>query len=103
MNTSRKGTAAELAVADWLEERGFLVASRRHIKGAGDLLAVHPGGEVRLVEVKGCKSLWSNFTRADRQEMRETMLPLGSSRWAANVNGSGKRRTIRWVAERDWP
>jgi Holliday junction resolvase-like predicted endonuclease len=102
-NTARKGNAAEVFVARNLKDKGFVVASRRHIGGAGDLLAVRPDGKVWLVEVKACKSLWGNFTRADRQEMRETQLPEGAERWVANVRGTGEKRTISWCAESEWP
>jgi hypothetical protein len=99
LNTSRKGSSAELLVRKDKEALGYLAGSRRHIKGAGDEIYVHPGGDVQLVEVKACKNLWSNFTRGDRQEMRETLLPLGGSRWVANVRG----KSIEYVHERDWP
>lgn len=105
MNTTRKGTAAELYVAEWLQEFEWTVGSRRHIGGAGDLLATHPTDHVRLIEVKACKSLWSNFTRADRQEMREAKakLPPGSEIWVVNVVGSGKVKEMNWVPESQWP
>lgn len=103
MSTASRGNAAENFVVRDLESKGFLVGSRRHIGGAGDLLAVRPDGLVWLVEVKKCKELWQQFRRADRQEMRDTPLPPGGKRWAANVRGSGEKRTIRWAAESEWP
>jgi len=103
-NTTGKGSAAENFVARHLEEKGYTVASRRHRKGGGDLLAIHPEGPVLLVEVKGCKDqLWSRFPRSQRQEMRDTPLPVGGDRSLAHVKGSGENRTIDWYAEEEWP
>jgi hypothetical protein len=99
LNTSRKGNAAELKVRKDKEAKGYIAGSRRHVGGAGDWIFVHPGGDVQLVEVKACKNLWEGFRRADRQEMRETLLPLSGSRWVANIRG-GK---IEYIHERDWP
>lgn len=97
------GNAAERFVAKDLESRGYVVASRRHIGGAGDLLAVHPGGEVWLVEVKKRKHPYEGFRRSDREAMIATPLPLESARYLANVKGSGKNQSIDWTHERDWP
>lgn len=121
MNTARKGKSAEVYVARWLQDRGWLVASRRHIGGAGDLLAVHPEPSVKveasaqnaalpfatdillppvwLVEVKSAKSLWQQFRQADRLAMRDTPLPPGGQRWVVNVRG----KQLTWVGENEWP
>lgn len=124
MNTARKGSAAEVFVARWLQDRGWLVASRRHIGGAGDLLAIHPlgfleaptyaspgrgpmqevsAGKTLLLEVKACKELWQQFRREDRQAMRETPLPPGGERFVVNVRGSGEKRELIWIPESSWP
>lgn len=106
MATVARGNSAECFVREDLERRGFLVGSRRHIKGAGDDIGVHPGGEVWLVETKALgrkASRFENFRRGDRLAMKETLLPLGASRYLALVRGSGERRTIEYVHERDWP
>lgn len=103
MNSSAKGNSAERFVAADLKAKGYVVASRRHIGGAGDLLAVHPNGTVWLVEVKARKNLYAGFTRADREAMKLTTLPSGSCKWVANVKGSGKNRTIDWISELQWP
>lgn len=109
-NTSRKGSAAENYVANWLRERGWLVGSLRHSKGGGDLLAVHTQGyvigslvvspgQVWLIEVKASKQLYRDFTRAQRQEMIDTPLPPGGERWVVNKRG----QELIWVRQSDWP
>lgn len=118
MSTVSRGNAAENYVAEWLEERGWVVASRRHRKGGGDHLANYPadlpppgvfGSTCLLIETKGCKpeALWQNFRRAQREEMRNTPLPPGGERWLALVKGSKRgdkdNRTITWYAEEEWP
>jgi hypothetical protein len=49
------------------------VASRRHIGGAGDLLAWKPGFAPRLIEVKAAGgSPWENFRPQERIELVRT-------------------------------
>lgn len=103
MNTARKGNAAECFVGDDLRGRGFTTGSRRHIGGAGDWIAIHPGGDVWLVEVKATKTRFGGFGPADRQAMKEALLPLGGSRYLAHVTGSCGRFKVTYVHERDWP
>jgi len=104
VNRSAKGNGAENFVALDLEAKGYVVASRRHRKGGGDLLAVHPAGPVLLVEVKGCKDqLWARFPRSQRQEMQETPMGEVGERVLAHVTGSGANRRIAWYAESEWP
>lgn len=103
-----KGIKGELYVAQWLQQRGWLVASRRHVGGAGDLLAVREWKdesevsvtEVWLIEVKHCKNLWENFRKADREEMKATKLPKGGERWLVNVL---PKRELDWRPESSWP
>lgn len=109
MNTARKGNSAEVYVARWLQDRGWIVGSRRHIGGAGDLLAVdtqgdglgngRPAGVVWLIEVKCCKELWQQFRREDRQAMRDTPLPPGGERFVVNKRG----KELIWTPESMWP
>jgi Holliday junction resolvase len=79
-----RGNAAEVRTAELLQKEGWLVGSRRHIAGAGDLLAVRPVGHglevqgptrpvcsVALIEVKKCENLWQNFRRPDRSALLE--------------------------------
>ncbi len=104
-NTSRKGNEGERFVIKWLEERGWLVATRRHLKGPGDILATLPhSGTVWLIESKYVKpkQLWQNFERKDRQEMREQPLPEGGERLVCNVL-SIKNEELMFVGEKSWP
>lgn len=72
-----KGLAAERLVARDLEAKGFLVSSRRHFGGAGDILAVQePTMPISwmplLVEVKATGAgPFANFPPADRLAMTE--------------------------------
>lgn len=82
------------------------MGSRRHIGGAGDLITVFPEGLVELKEVKTIadgQSPYKNFTRADREGMRQTKLPPGAQRLLAVVRGSGNKRTIERISEAAWP
>lgn len=100
MSTSSRGIAAERYVARWLTERDWLVASRRHVGGAGDLLAISRD-VIWLVEVKSCKNLWENFRREDREEMREAKrlyLPDHAELWVVNVRG----KHLEWLPESAW-
>jgi Holliday junction resolvase len=84
VNTARKGTAGELRVAAWLQKRGWLVASRRHVGGAGDLLAWKPGFPPRLIEVKAAGgSPWENFRPAERAELVKTAQQFGCEAFLA--------------------
>lgn len=82
MNTSRKGNQAERDAAHSLEADGYLVASRRHVGGAGDLVAV-PSQEALesrplLIEVKTTKAgAWAAFGPADRKELADTAIEYG--------------------------
>lgn len=67
-----KGITAERKVAKYLKELGFLVASRRHFGGAGDILALPPSGVGILVEVKASSSdrgPFADFPPKDREAM----------------------------------
>lgn len=103
MNTARRGITAERFVTKDLEEKGFHVGSRRHIGGAGDLLAVHPGGDIWLLEVKATKGRFSGFRKGDRMAMKEALLPHHGSRYLAHVTGSGDKLRVEYVPEADWP
>lgn len=92
-------------MARYQRDHRWLVASLRHVGGAGDLLCVHiDSGVVWLLEIKACKpeQLWQNFRREDRQEMREQQLPEGGQRFVVNVLNV-KREEFDWRAESTWP
>jgi hypothetical protein len=78
---------------------GFLVGSRRHIGGAGDLLGIHPDGRTWLVEAKDSPNPYKNFGKAARRDMIETQLPKNSFRFLVHRK-DGK---ARWVGEAQWP
>lgn len=86
------GNQRELAVMAVLAEEGWLCASRRHIGGAGDVLAVQPDPVVRscgllhlvswLIEVKSTTyGPWDTFRPADRQALVETADQHGAEAW----------------------
>ena len=115
MSSTARGNAAENYVAEQLEGMGYVVGSRRHRRGGGDNVAVHPDplsaplGTPILVEVKKCKrrgNLFSGgyFSKEQRQLMRETPLPVGGRRFLAWVTGSSKRYfRAEFIPETDWP
>lgn len=108
MNTSAKGAEAERFVTKDLEAKGWLVGSRRHTKGSGDHLAVHPeGGGVWLVETKAAARSCSPFTaysKAEREEMKATPLPPNGVRVLALVRGSRqKNMEATYIPESAWP
>lgn len=99
MSSASRGIAFELVVARAMESLGFVVASRRHTGGAGDLLGVHPDGRCWLVEAKARKNVFEGFRRADRRAMLELALPPQAELWLASKNG----HLIDWTESKDWP
>lgn len=84
------GNARELRVMDILATEGWLCASRRHIGGAGDILAVRKTRvsnmlytlEARLIEVKSTAGgPYERFGPADRQALLETAEKYGAEPW----------------------
>jgi hypothetical protein len=107
-NTSRRGNEAERFVCKDLEAKGWLVGSRRHTKGAGDHLAVHPeGGGVWLVETKAVgpkRSPFTAFCRPEREAMKATPVPPEGKRMLAVVRGSSPRNMqVEYISETAWP
>jgi Holliday junction resolvase len=110
------GNTRELRVMDVLAEEGWLCASRRHIGGAGDVLAirensfqclsaevdtVHDITEARLIEVKSTtRSPWVTFGPKDRQELVDTAIRFGAEPWLAWWPPRGK---LRWIGETEFP
>jgi len=103
------GNARELKVMDLLATEGWLCGSRRHIGGAGDILAVRcpwPSvaseiKQVQLIEVKSTtRSPWVNFGQADRQAMVETAAKHGAEPW---LYWWPPRRDLQRIPASEWP
>lgn len=109
------GNARELKVMAVLAEEGWLCASRRHIGGAGDILAVRG----RYVEMRGVEYGWdhyvllievkstarvpwqaSGFGPADRQAMVETAEKYGAEPW---LYWWPPRGNLQRIPASDWP
>lgn len=100
------GNARELRVMDVLASEGWLCASRRHIGGAGDILAVRPyaGGptlEARLIEVKSTTyGPFDSFGPADRRALLDTAISCGA---VPVLAWWPPRRELRWIHATHWP
>ena len=103
------GNTRELRGMDVLAAEGWLCASRRHIGGAGDILAIAPWPDpperitARLIEVKStARPPWqaSGFGPADRQALVETALQYGAEPLLAWWPPRGK---LRWIGPSEWP
>lgn len=107
MNTARKGNGKEKATERLLEEDGWLVGSRRHIGGPGDLLAVaraYNDGmheRVRVIEVKATLRPYSHFGPKDREALlrfaEENYAEAELAWWPP---GS---KTCQFIPSSDWP
>ena len=107
MSNVSRGLNAERRVATYLRDLGYLVASRRHIGGAGDLLAVDPGHEdgwhdPLLCEIKSDKAgPFATFTPLDRAEMLFTARQYGCEPllvwWPTPSMGPF------WITPDEWP
>ena len=78
---------------------GFVVGSRRHIGGAGDLLGIHRDGRTWLVECKDSPAPYKNFGRIARAAMVACPLPRDSFRFLV-YKKNGKPH---WVGQAEWP
>ena len=103
------GNARELKVMALLASEGWLCGSRRHIGGAGDILAVRQlegyyiaTPEALLIEVKATAEIpWrSTFGPADRQAMVETAKKYAADPWLYWWPPRGKLQRIH---ASDWP
>jgi hypothetical protein len=100
------GNDRENKIKEFLESDGWLVASRRHIGGAGDLLAVRlhgdgSGHEVWLIEVKStARSPWHAFPPADRQALISAAYAAGVQAWLA---WWPPRRACQWINASEFP
>jgi len=101
------GIAAERRVAGYLVDRDFLVSSRRHFGGSGDILAAqHPTTPATwnpaLIEVKASspsRGPFGDFPPADRKELASTAKQFGCEPLLAWVTHLG----ILWLEQEDWP
>lgn len=107
MNTARKGNGKELRSAELFATEGYVVGSRRHIAGPGDLLVVRARPRLRytdalLVEVK-CTAAgpFDHFGPADRLAMaeycEEHWLTPALAWWAP------KAKAHKLIFFEDWP
>jgi hypothetical protein len=101
------GNPAENRTAAILTAFGYLIGSRRHIPGPGDLLALAHNWRTPplLIEVKrGTGNPWENFRRPDRDAMIELaverrLIPLLAFwPWAPTP----AKHPI-WLPAEDWP
>ena len=111
MSNVGRGIAGERRAWHSLEDAGYLVASRRHIGGAGDLLAVLPfrGRHLDwlkidhvplLIEVKTSARAFSSFSLVDRSALLETAHEYGCEPllcWTPSAS------TIFYIPEDEWP
>jgi len=108
------GNARELKVMAVLTDEGWLCASRRHIGGAGDILAIRAErwtqlditpawtlSKARLIEVKSTtRSPWVTFGPADRQDLVDTAIRFGAEPLLAWWPPRGK---LRWIQASEFP
>ena len=114
---NRSGSPAERRVAALLIEAGYLLASRRHFGGAGDLLAVDPlAGDgcsfaPLLIEVKATAAIpWQagsdHFGPARRRELIEAAEVWGVEpmlAWAPPGMPRGEAGGVFWIPVDEWP
>jgi hypothetical protein len=108
------GNARELLAMGLLESEGWLVSSRRHWPGPGDVLAVraalvtystgNPRGhvlEARLIEVKSTAGgPWERFGPQDREALRVAAEEAGAEPW---LYWWPPRRPLSMIPATDWP
>ena len=104
------GNARELKVIALLEEDGWVCASRRHIGGAGDVLAVKPPGETTrrhrvvtalLIEVKSTAGgPYERFGPAARRDLSDLARGHGCEAW---LYWWPPRGALARIPEHEWP
>ncbi len=108
INSTRKGNEKELRSAEIFTADGFVVGSRRHIGGPGDLLCVRSGGDIRggrfeilLVEVKATTSPYAHFGKKNRKELFEFALENGCLPLLAYWPARARSHVL--LAPAEWP
>jgi Holliday junction resolvase len=107
---SPRGREAEVRLMEELETDGWLVGSRRHVTGPGDILAMRfglfsmGGGSTcigRLIEVRTCRQLPTDSMEPEElHSLSVAARRSGVSPWIAwSPPGS---RAFSWLCERDW-
>ncbi len=111
MSYANRGSPRENAVAQVLRDFDYLVASRRHEPGAGDLLAAAPAARywtmphwLLLIEVKGTRDVpWADtkgFGPERRRELLETARKWNVEPmlawWPPHLG-------LIWLPASDWP
>lgn len=106
------GIAREREVASYYRGRGYLVASRRHEPGAGDLIAIPSAILQRadnpewstlsglLVEVKATRRPFERFGPDDRRALLELALEYGLEAMLAHWPAHG---SLELMGPGDWP
>jgi Holliday junction resolvase len=109
---AQRGRDAEVECAQLLQTDGWVVGSRRHIPGPGDLLAVKLTGAedfapenrhhlVWLIEVKTTSRPYERFGPDLRHEMSEMARRLGARAMLAYK--PQRTREWEWIPEDAWP
>lgn len=103
MSTVARGSACENRVANYLEEKGWLIGSRRHRKGGGDLVATKPGYRPRLYECKASPLTkpWEHFRPAERAELLKTAKAFDCDPFLALAPSA--KVAPRIIPSKDWP
>jgi hypothetical protein len=111
MKQTRRGNQREVDLTNLLEADGWVVGSRRHIGGPGDLLAIDQltVDRILLCEVKSTAGgPWERYGPLDRRALGELGLAIDAipclAWWPPRANGS---KWFRWhpgvELESPWP
>jgi Holliday junction resolvase len=85
-----------------LEEAGWICGSRRHIPGAGDILAAHSDYRPLLIEVKTTSDgPYKNFGPLDRYALRQAARVAGAD--AMLAWRPPRTKVFRYIPSTEWP
>ena len=99
---SQGGRNAEVDLMLLLEAEGWVCGSRRHIGGAGDILAVSVSQRTRLIEVKTTAGgPYERFGPADREALSRTAAAIGADAYL--VWRVTPRDEWKWLSKAVWP